>query len=120
MSTVDITQQTPTIAFKHWYQQYTGSFQGAAQFIIAEVLVAWVFQRISGMKDHTVYQNAWIHGLSIPLVGASRSLFSGLHDHERGMAECTAAAGLPGRKDRVRHKPRGAQNETVRSRPRDV
>ena len=51
MSAVDTTVQTPTIAFAHWHQQITGNLQGVAQFVAA--VVAWVFQRVTGMKDHT-------------------------------------------------------------------
>ena len=63
--------------FAHNRQAITGSPQGAIQFVAAEVLVAWAFQRVTGWKDMTklMYQNAIVHALSIPIIPGLRAQF---------------------------------------------
>ena len=67
-------------AFAHQRHLITGSIQGTVQFVAAECLVAWGFQRVSGMKDQTLYQNAWTHLLSIPLIPGFKAQFDGKDD----------------------------------------
>ena len=57
--------------FAHNRQAITGSPQGAIQFVAAEVLVAWAFQRVT----MTMYQNAIVHSLSIPIIPGLRAQF---------------------------------------------
>ena len=67
-------------AFAHQRHLITGTIQGTVQFVASECLVAWGFQRVTGMKDQTLYQNAWTHLLSIPLIPGVRAQFDGKDD----------------------------------------
>ena len=66
--------------FAHQRQLITGTIQGTVQFLAAECLVAWGFQRVTGMKDQSLYENAWTHLLSIPLIPGFKAQFDGKDD----------------------------------------
>lgn len=52
------------------WQSITGTLQGSAQYVISEVLVSMLFQKVTGIKGRGWGNSAVVHTLSLPLQGA--------------------------------------------------
>ena len=58
------------------WQSVTGTLQGSAQYVISEVLVGMLFQKITGIGGRRWANSSIVHTLSLPLQGAFQAPMS--------------------------------------------